>query len=66
MEEDGDDAGVDEVGKHSTDDGNDEEGLDGIAVFIAYRTHVGHGIWSGTKTETTYSCAEDGGIVVAA
>ena len=65
IEEDGDDGSIDQVGKHGTDDGDDEEGLDGIVVLVAYGTHVGHGIRSGAKTETTNSCAEDGGIVVA-
>ena len=65
IQEEGDDAGVDEVGKHSADDGDDEEGLDRIAVFIAYGTHVSHCVRGCTKTETAYSCTQDGGIVVA-
>ena len=32
---------IDQVGKHGADDGNDEEGLDGIAILIAHSTHVG-------------------------
>jgi hypothetical protein len=60
MEEDGDDAGVDEVSKHSTDDWDDEEWLDCIAVFIAYSTHVGHSKNSEPSpisTQRSFRCA---------
>ena len=56
-------ARVDQVGEHGADDGNDEEGLDRIAVFIAHSTHVGHRIGRCAKTETTDACTQDGGIV---
>ena len=65
IEEDGDDAGVNHVGEHSTDDGNYEEGFDGIVVLVAYSTHVSHGIGCSAKSEAADSSTEDGGIVVA-
>jgi hypothetical protein len=34
VKEEGDHACIDEVSEHGADDGNDEEGLDGIVVFI--------------------------------
>ena len=57
IQEDGDDSCIDQISEHRTDDGNDEERLDGIAVFIAYGTHVGHRIGGCTQAEATYSCA---------
>ena len=57
---------IDQVGKHGSDDGDDEEGLDGIVILIADCTHVGHRIGRGTKAETAYAGAEHGSIVVAA
>ena len=65
IQEGGDDGGIDQVGKHGADDGDNEERLDGVAVFIANSTHVSHRIGSGTKTEATKACAEDSGIIVA-
>ena len=56
IKEEGDHSRIDQIGEHSTNDRNDEERLDGIAVFIADGTHVGHGIGSSTQTEATYSC----------
>ena len=50
---------IDQVGKHRADDGNDEEGLDRIAVFIAHSTHVGHRVGSSAKTETTDAHTDD-------
>ena len=35
IQEEGDDGGVDDIDKHRADDRYDEEGFDGIAVFIA-------------------------------
>ena len=49
--EDGDDASIDQIGKHRTDDGDDEERFDGIVVFIAYSAHVGHRIGRSAKAE---------------
>ena len=66
IQEDGDDACIDQVSEHGANDGNDEERLDGIAVFITYSTHVGHGIGGGTKAEATHTCTQDGSIIVAA
>ena len=34
VKEEGDHACIDEVSEHGADDGNDEEGLDSIVVFI--------------------------------
>jgi len=42
IKEEGNHSCVDEISKHGTDDGDDKEGLNGIAVFIADGTHVGH------------------------
>ena len=62
IQEEGDDSRIYEVCKHGTNDGDDEERLDGIAVFITYSTHVGHRIGGCAKTESTHACTEDGGI----
>ena len=51
--EERDDAGIDQISEHSTDDWNDEERFDCIVIFIAYGTHVGHGIGGCTKAEAT-------------
>ena len=64
IQEEGDDACIGQVGEHGTDDGDDEEGLDGIAVFIAYRTHIGHRIGGSTKAEATDASTQHGSIVV--
>ena len=66
IQEEGDHSGIDQIGKHGADDGNDEEWLDGIAVFIAYSTHVGHRVRGGTKAEATDACAQDRSIIIAA
>ena len=63
IKEEGDYSRIYQISEHGADDGNDEEGLDGIAVFIAYCTHVGHRIGSSTKTETADACTQDGSIV---
>ena len=55
IQEDGDDSCIEQVGEHGSDDGNDEEWLDGIAIFITDSAHVGHGIGRSAKTEAT-SC----------
>ena len=65
IQEEGDDSCIDQIGKHRTDDGDDEEGLDGIAVFIADSAHVGHRIGGCAKAEATHACTEDGSIVIA-
>jgi len=65
IQEERDDAGIDQIGEHGSDDGDDEERLDGIAVFVAYSTHVGHRIGGSTKAETTHSSTKDGSVVVA-
>ena len=65
IQEEGDDSCIDQIGEHGADDGDDEERLDGIAVFVAYSTHVGHGIWGGAKAEATDACTQDGSIVIA-
>ena len=65
IQEERDDACIDQIGEHRTDDRNDEEGLDGIAVFITHGTHVGHGIGGGSKSEATHTGTEYGCIVVA-
>ena len=65
IQEDGDDACINKVGEHGADDGNDEEGLDGIVVFIAYGTHVGHRIGGCTKAEAAYSCTQNSSIIIA-
>ena len=56
IKKEGDYSCIDHIGEHGADDGNDEEWLDGIAVFIAYGTHVGHRIGCCTKAETTNAC----------
>ena len=61
----GDYSCIDQISEHGTDDWNDEEGLDGIAVFIADSTHVGHRIGSRTKAEATDACTQDGSIIIA-
>ena len=48
VQEEGNHSRIDQIGEHGTDDGNDEEGLDGIAVFVADGAHVGHRIGGGT------------------
>ena len=63
IQEEGDDTGIEQVGEHGADDGNDEEGLNGVAVLIAHGTHVGHGIGRSTETEATHTSAKDGSIV---
>ena len=65
IKEEGDDSCIDQIGEHGTDDGDDEERLDGIAILITYGTHVGHRIGGCTKAETTHSCTKDSGIVIA-
>ena len=65
IQEEGNDSCIEQVGEHGTDDGNDEEWLDGIAVFITDGTHVGHGIGRSAKTEATQACTQYGSIVVA-
>jgi len=55
IKEDGDDACIDQISEHSTNDWNDEERFDSIAVFIAYSTHVGHCIGGCAKAEATYT-----------
>ena len=56
IQEEGDDSCIDQVGEHGSDDGNDEERLDGIAVFVTYGTHVGHCIGGCAKAETAHAC----------
>lgn len=51
VEECRDDARVDEVYEHGTDDRHNEEWLHGVVVLVADGTHVGHRIWGGTETE---------------
>ena len=58
IQEERDDTGIEQVSKHSADDGHNEEGLDGIAVLIAHGTHVGHSIGRGTETEAAHACTE--------
>ena len=58
IEEEGNDASVDDIGKHGADDWYYEEGLDGVVVFVAYSTHVSHGVRRGTKGETADACTE--------
>ena len=53
IQEEGDYSCIYQIGEHRTNDGNDKERLDGIAVFIAYSTHVGHCIGGCAKSETT-------------
>ena len=66
IQEESDDSCIDQIGEHGADDGDDEERLDCIAVFIAYSTHVGHGVGSGTKAEATDACAQHRSIIIAA
>ena len=65
IQEDGDDACIDQISEHSADDRNNEERFDRITIFIAYSTHVGHSIGGCTKAETTHSCTQNGSIVIA-
>ena len=65
IQEEGNYSCIDQVGEHGADDGNNEEGLDGITVLVAYSTHVGHRIGSRTKAEATDACTQDGSIVTA-
>ena len=66
IQEEGDDACINQICEHGADDGDDEERLDCIAVFIAYSTHVSHRIRSSTKAETTDACAQHRSIIIAA
>ena len=66
IEEEGDDACIDEVCEHGADDGDDEERLHGVVVLIAYSAHVGHCIGGGTKAETAHASTQHGGIIVTA
>ena len=65
IKEEGDDSCINQISKHGANDGNDEERLDGIAVFIAYGTHAGHRIGGCAQAEATYSCTQDGSIIIA-
>ena len=56
IKKEGDYSCIYQISEHSTNDGDDEERLDCIAVLITYGTHVGHGIGRCTKTETTHAC----------
>ena len=51
IQEDGDNRSVNDVGKHRTDDGHDEEELDRVTVLIANRAHVCHRVGGGTEAE---------------
>ena len=53
IQEDGDDACIYQISEHGANDGNYEERLDGIVVFLTHSTHVGHSIGGRTKSETT-------------
>lgn len=66
IEEEGDDSGINEISKHGTDDGDDEEGLDRIVIFIAYGTHVGHRIGGCSEAEATHAGTQDGSIIITA
>ena len=65
VQEDGNDARIDKVGEHRSDNGNNEKRFYSIAVFITYSTHVGHSIGCSTKTKATDACTQDGSIIVA-
>ena len=65
IQEEGYDSCIDQVSEHGANDGNDEEWLDGIAVFITDSTHVSHGIGRCTKAEATDACTQDGSIIIA-
>ena len=54
IKEEGDDSCIDQISEHGTNDGDDEERLDGIAVFITYSTHVGHSIGGCTNAGCLY------------
>ena len=51
VEECRDDARVDEVYEHGTDDRHDEEWLHCVVVLVADGTHVCHCVRRGSKTE---------------
>ena len=61
IKEEGNHSCIDQIGEHGANNRNDEERLDGIAVFIADGTHVGHGIGSSTKAETAHAGTQHGG-----
>lgn len=54
IQEDGDNRGVNDVGKHRADDGHNQEGLDRVTVLIANRAHVCHRVGGGT--EASFFC----------
>ena len=64
IKEEGNQSCIDEISKHSTNDGDNEKRLDGIAVFIAYGTHVGHGVGGSAQTESADACTQDGSIII--
>ena len=65
IQKDGDDSCIDQISEHRTDNRNDEERFDGIAVLITYGTHVRHRIGGGTKTEATHASTQHGSIIIA-
>ncbi len=65
IQEEGYDSRIYEVCEHGANDGDDEERLDGIAVFITYSTHVGHRIGGCAKAKAAHACTENGGIIIA-
>lgn len=61
IKEEGDHSCIDQIGEHDANDRNDEEWFDGIAVFVAHCTHVGHCIGGGTKAETAHAGTQHDG-----
>ena len=65
IEEEGDYSCIDQIGEHGAYDWNYEERLDGVVVFIAYSTHIGHCIGCCAKAEATHTGTQNGSVIVA-
>ena len=64
VEKEGNDAGVNHIDKHGTDNGHYQEGLHGVVILIAYGAHVSHGVGRGAQPEAADAGHEHRGIVV--